>query len=182
MLHGTCVIIEAMCDYNKHISTFKREKGTAADTTSNEQLTVHLQVWEQQRDELKVTWRAIRQRIDAYATDAAANSSSQQQQSPYTPGGISNTPGSRSKPYSPFLGVPQLAAARAGSRAQVTKTPTGPVASQQLQRLKELLEEQNQAIADAREKLAGLFEEVEAWRIEHPEVELPGRLRGQIVV
>lgn len=92
------------------------------------------------------------------------------------------TPGSHAKPSSPFLGVPQLAAGRAAARASITKPSAGPVAAGQLERLKELLQEQNQAISDAREKLADLFDELDAWRIEHPEVDLPGRLRGQVVV
>lgn len=145
-------------------------------------------MWEQRRNELKLSWRALRERIDPYTTAATAPSQQQQQQqSPYTPGGFTparglGTPNSHAKPSSPFLGVPQLAAGRAAARAQITKSSTGPVAAGQLERLKELLQEQNEAICDAREKLAGLFDELDAWRLEHPEVELPGRLRGQVVV
>lgn len=145
-------------------------------------------MWEQRRDELKFSWRALRERLDAHASTPTQQP---QQHSSYTPGstpysqglGSSKTTG---KPYagsaSPFLGVPQLAAGRAAARVQTTKPPTGPVTVGQLDRLKELLQEQNQAINDAREKLASLFQELEAWQIEHPEAELPARLRSQVVL
>jgi hypothetical protein len=51
-----------------------------------------------------------------------------------------------------------------------------------LQQLKEILAAQNVTITSAREKITGMFDEVEAYRLEHPEVELPGRLRSSRVV
>jgi hypothetical protein len=45
-----------------------------------------------------------------------------------------------------------------------------------------MLAAQNDVITAARENITGLFDEVEAYRLEHPEVELPGRLRGSRVV
>jgi hypothetical protein len=45
-----------------------------------------------------------------------------------------------------------------------------------------MLAAQNDVITAAREKLTGLSDEVEAYRLEHPEVELPGRLRSSGVV
>eukprot|EP00878_Enallax_costatus_P025261 GHUV01027024.1.p1 GENE.GHUV01027024.1~~GHUV01027024.1.p1 ORF type:complete len:249 (+),score=49.33 GHUV01027024.1:1320-2066(+) len=161
-------------------------------THEEQQLDKQLEVWEQRRDELKLSWRALRERLDSYAA-ASAQPTQQPQQSPYTPsrtpthwgvGGLGgfSIPGSHAKPSSPFLGVPQLAAGRAAARLKVTQPGSGPVTGRQLDRLKELLQEQNDAISEAREKLANLFEELEAWRVEHPEVELPARLRDQVVL
>ena len=83
---------------------------------------------------------------------------------------------------SPFLGVPSLAAGRAQGKAPVTASSPGPIAAGKLEKLKQALEMQNHTIAEANVRLAGLFEEVEVFRAEHPEVDLPGKLRSQLIV
>eukprot|EP00775_Hariotina_reticulata_P005808 gene5806-6048_t len=70
----------------------------------------------------------------------------------------------------------------ARGRVQVTATSPGPIAAAQLEKLKQALEMQNNTIAEANARLAGLFEEVEEFRAEHPEVDLPGKLRHQLNV
>lgn len=143
-----------------------------------------MQVWEQQRDQVKVSWRALRQKIDSYATSAAAQQ--QQQAAAAAAGGTAvlkqSTPGRLGGGRSPVLGVPALAAGRARGRVQVTAISPGPIAAAQLEKLKQALETQNNTIAESNARLAGLFEEVEEFRAEHPEVDLPGKLRSQLTV
>lgn len=59
---------------------------------------------------------------------------------------------------------------------QVTQKPAGPLTPAQLDRIKELLQTQNSAIAADQAELAALSDQLEAWRLEHPEVDLPARL------
>lgn len=152
-------------------------------------------MWEQRRDQLKVSWRALRARLDAYtaaagqqaAAAAAATPGRGGLGTPISTGGLGRhaSPGLHKTPgggSSPFLGVPALAAGRAQARRQVTKPPQGLVNPGQLEKLKEMLAVQNKVIAQAREKLAGLVEELDGFRLEHPEVELPGKLRSSVVL
>uniref|UniRef100_A0A383WCS7 Uncharacterized protein n=1 Tax=Tetradesmus obliquus TaxID=3088 RepID=A0A383WCS7_TETOB len=177
-------------------------------SAAEQQMDKQLEVWEQRRDQLRASWRALQARLEAYT---AAAQQQQQQAAAATPmrpagsstlgfgtpvsggygssfGGYSSpllqqqTPASAGAGRSPFLGVPALASNRARDRRQVTKPPQGLVNPAKLQQLKEMLAAQNDVITAAREKLTGLFDEVEAYRLEHPEVQLPGRLRSSRVV
>lgn len=59
---------------------------------------------------------------------------------------------------------------------QVTQRPSGPLTPAQLERVRELLLLQHNAIATDAAEVEGLAVELEAWKLEHPEVELPARL------
>ncbi|KAF6261454.1 hypothetical protein COO60DRAFT_1699777 [Scenedesmus sp. NREL 46B-D3] len=176
---------------------------------AEQQMEKQLEVWEQRRNQVKASWRALQARLEAYT--ASSSAAAAQQASAATPsrttgsgigfgtpigsmysgaaaaGGyasplLQQTPASGAAGRSPFLGVPALASSRARDRCQVTQPPQGLVNPAKLQQLKEMLAGQNVVIAAAREKLTGLFDEVENYRLEHPEVELPGRLRSSRVV
>ncbi|WIA17570.1 hypothetical protein OEZ85_014397 [Tetradesmus obliquus] len=176
-------------------------------SAAEQQMDKQLEVWEQRRDQLRASWRALQARLEAY-TAAAQQQQHAAAATPMRPAGSSTlgfgtpvsggygssfggysspllqqqTPASAGAGCSPFLGVPALAFNRARDRRQVTKPPQGLVNPAKLQQLKEMLAAQNDVITAAREKLTGLFDEVEAYRLEHPEVQLPGRLRSSRVV
>ena len=59
---------------------------------------------------------------------------------------------------------------------QVTQRPGGPLTPAQLDRIKELLVTQHNGIAADAAELDVLCSQLEAWRLEHPEVDLPARL------
>lgn len=59
---------------------------------------------------------------------------------------------------------------------QVTQKSTGPLTPAQLTRLQELLVAQHNAIAADSAELEALSSLLEAWKLDHPEVELPARL------
>ncbi|KAF8058440.1 NUP88 [Scenedesmus sp. PABB004] len=148
-------------------------------SAAEHQLGKQLEVWEKRRDQLRTSWRGLRERLDAYTTAAAAaqrdeQQEQQQQQQPTASGAAParRTPG---RGASPFLGVPALAASRAAARGGVTKAAGG-AGGAQLERLKDLLAGQALAIGDARERLAALYEQLDVWATDHPEAALPGRL------
>jgi hypothetical protein len=59
---------------------------------------------------------------------------------------------------------------------QVTQKSTGPLTPAQLARLQELLVSQHNAIAADSAELEALSDLLEAWKLDHPEVELPAKL------
>jgi hypothetical protein len=65
---------------------------------------------------------------------------------------------------------------RACCLLQVTQKPSGPLTPAQLERVRELLQMQHAAIAADSAELGALSSLLEAWRLEHPEVDLPARL------
>lgn len=59
---------------------------------------------------------------------------------------------------------------------QVTQKPSGPLTTAQLDRVKELLLTQHTSVTADTAELEALSSELEGWKLEHPEVELPARL------
>lgn len=145
-----------------------------------------VQVWEQRRDQARASWRALRARLDAYVRAAAA------ERPPPSP---LQQPAARG---SGFLGVPALAAGRAAARPTLTAvsragggggggsgdagggTPGGGAPPSQLDKLRTLLQAQNDAITTARGRLDELCTELAVWKQEHPDMVLPRRLRSHL--